>query len=117
MGNAPSAPSPQEGGYVSKHRTVEERQRQRMESNNRRPGVNVASKKSNGIVVSAGRTEEKKEVEKKEVVKAPDPEVKAPNPAKTAKKNEKDIFVCNWIDRMEHAKLFDPQELAVDGAD
>eukprot|EP00796_Vickermania_ingenoplastis_P003592 gene3592-2533_t len=76
----------------------------------------ATKKKKDEVIVSAGRTEERKEVEKKETAKGGEQDTKSTQ-SKTSKKNEKDVFVCNWIDRMEHQKPFDPQELAVNGID
>lgn len=117
MGNAPPAPSYAEVAPSAKHRSVEERQRKRMELNQKRSGAHTSTKKRDAVIVSAGRVEDKKDLEKKEVVKDPDPDAKAAHTSKSTKKNEKDIFVCNWLDRMEAQKPFDPQELAVDGID
>lgn len=114
MGNAPSAAQP--AGGQTKHKSVEQRNKKREEVKQKKPAPVASKKRQDAVIVSAGRVETKKDVPKKEAAKAAEPESKAADSHK-GKKNEKEAFVCNWIDRMDNQRPFDPQELAVNGVD
>lgn len=116
MGNTPSAvPSAAPATHSSKHQSVGKRQRKREEL--KKSASTSTRTRPDAVIVSAGRTEEKKEEEKKEVAPIPQVPDSSLNQKKANKKNEKDAFVCNWLDRMANQKPYDPQELAVRGAD